>query len=107
MRLFINANMTIEMPHTNIARVESIEGAQNGTNTDLVTRGSTRNKNGDYGDDRLRKSRPHRRQHAANRSFTQIELASEPFHAVHEQLATGKNHSERHNEEEDSHSARL
>ena len=41
--------------------------------------------------------------HTAHRAFAEIELASEPLDAVHEQLAPGKDHRESDDEEKDGH----
>ena len=96
--------ITTEMPHTNMARVDSMKGAPRMAPMPISSPATCPpRQDGDERDDRLRQGGAHRRQHAAHGALAQIELAPEPLDAVDEQLAAGKDHGEGDYEEEDGH----
>ncbi len=77
--------------------------AQDSPDADLLAGVTAMDEDGDERDDRLGQSSAHGREHAAHGTLAQVELAAEPFDAVHEELAARKDHGEGDYQEEDRH----
>ena len=102
--------MTIAMPVTNIASVESMNGAPRMAPTPTacdalgrVAAQEDRPEDRDDRDERLRHGRGHGREDAADGALREVQLVAEPLDAVREELGGDQDDRERADEQDDVH----